>query len=117
LKLLFKNISCSTSDIKSYIINLLNTFEVALSWDSRTLLIPSMLPTEEMLISGQIKADIRIPIRVRGTGAKSFQSLSQCSTPLPGSPQHQHRLYHHTSTDSAAEPRRSSEIACSVENP
>lgn len=31
----------------SYIVSLLNKFEVALSWDARTLLIPSLLPTEE----------------------------------------------------------------------
>lgn len=30
-----------------YIVNLLNKFEVALTWDSRTLLIPSLLPVEE----------------------------------------------------------------------
>lgn len=33
--------------IFSYIISLLNKFEVALTWDSRTLLIPSLLPDSE----------------------------------------------------------------------
>lgn len=32
----------------SYIVNLLNKFEVALTWDSRTLLIPSLLPVDEV---------------------------------------------------------------------
>jgi hypothetical protein len=31
----------------SYIVNLLNKFEVALTWDARTLLIPSLLPPDE----------------------------------------------------------------------
>lgn len=31
----------------SYIVSLLNKFEVALTWDSRTLLIPSLLPLQE----------------------------------------------------------------------
>lgn len=33
--------------ISRYIVSLLNKFEVALTWDSRTLLIPSLLPPDE----------------------------------------------------------------------
>ena len=46
LQLIFKSNTVNVTDPKSYIINLLTKFEVALTWDSRTLLIPSLLPTE-----------------------------------------------------------------------
>ncbi len=48
LKILFKNSVFTPSDIKTYIINLLSKFEVALMWDDCHLLIPSMLPTEDV---------------------------------------------------------------------
>lgn len=37
----------SKQQSSSYIVNLLNKFEVALTWDTRTLLIPSLLPVDE----------------------------------------------------------------------
>lgn len=40
-------IVASKQQNNSYIVNLLNKFEVALTWDSRTLLIPSLLPVNE----------------------------------------------------------------------
>jgi len=51
LRHLFKTNELSQSDMKFYIINLLNKFEVALTWDSRTLLIPSLLPSENAMLS------------------------------------------------------------------
>ena len=51
LKHLFKSSCLGPVDARSYIVNLLNKFEVALTWDSRTLLIPSLLPTEEAMRS------------------------------------------------------------------
>lgn len=46
LRHVFKSSTSVSLTAKSYIVNLLNKFEVALTWDSRTLLIPSLLPTE-----------------------------------------------------------------------
>ena len=53
---------------KSYIVNLLNKFEVALTWDGRSLLIPSLLPTEAMMRSGVPGMDLRVKIAVRTRG-------------------------------------------------
>ncbi|XP_054737581.1 leucine-rich repeat serine/threonine-protein kinase 1 isoform X1 [Anastrepha obliqua] len=47
LGLLFRNIHSQNNSNRSYILSLLNKFEVALTWDSRTLLIPSLLPLRE----------------------------------------------------------------------
>merc|ERR1712062_940691 len=52
LRHVFKSSSAVSLTAKSYIVNLLNKFEVALTWDSRTLLIPSLLPTEQQMRSG-----------------------------------------------------------------
>ncbi|XP_058798844.1 leucine-rich repeat serine/threonine-protein kinase 1 [Phymastichus coffea] len=59
----FKSSTISTSDTQGYIVSLLNKFEVALTWDSRTLLIPSLLPTEEELLRSNIT--IKIPVKSR----------------------------------------------------
>lgn len=47
LKHIFKSTNLNLTDAQEYIVNLLNKFEVALTWDNRTLLIPSLLPSEE----------------------------------------------------------------------
>lgn len=47
LKHVFKSSTLNLSDAQTYVVNLLNKFEVALTWDNRTLLIPSLLPSEE----------------------------------------------------------------------
>ena len=49
LRHVFKSSSGVSLTAKSYIVNLLNKFEVALTWDSRTMLIPSLLPTEQQV--------------------------------------------------------------------
>jgi len=49
LKHVFKSSNIGLVDTRGYIVNLLNKFEVALTWDSRTLLIPSLLPSEESM--------------------------------------------------------------------
>lgn len=51
---------------RGYIVSLLNKFEVALTWDSRTLLIPSLLPSEEEVCSGTGAVTVRVPVRSRG---------------------------------------------------
>ncbi|KOC64475.1 Leucine-rich repeat serine/threonine-protein kinase 1 [Habropoda laboriosa] len=59
----FKSSTMSSIDTQGYIVSLLNKFEVALTWDYRTLLIPSLLPTEEdILRNNQI---IKIPVKTR----------------------------------------------------
>ena len=62
LKILFKNAAFKPEDIKSYIIDLLNKFEVALMWDEHQLLIPSLLPTEDHVKRGMPASDIRVSI-------------------------------------------------------
>ncbi|KFB52135.1 hypothetical protein ZHAS_00020459 [Anopheles sinensis] len=47
LQHVFKSSCLGSNNHRGYIVSLLNKFEVALSWDARTLLIPSLLPTEE----------------------------------------------------------------------
>ncbi|XP_011493971.1 PREDICTED: leucine-rich repeat serine/threonine-protein kinase 1 [Ceratosolen solmsi marchali] len=59
----FKSSRISTADTQGYIVSLLNKFEVALTWDYRTLLIPSLLPTEEDLLRSNII--IKIPVKSR----------------------------------------------------
>ena len=70
LKHVFKTSAAVSLSAKSYIVNLLNKFEVGLTWDSRTLLIPSLLPTEAMLNSRipGIESRVTIPLRTRGWG-------------------------------------------------
>ena len=86
LKHLFKG-SCALSDAKSYIVNLLNKFEVALTWDSRTLLIPSLLPTEKNMISGAAGTDVRVSFLTLMTHltSLSFYSLLTLSCLLADS--------------------------------
>jgi hypothetical protein len=60
LKQLFKLSKCAPTDAQTYLLNLLNKFEVALTWDSRTLLIPSLLPSEENLRAGLPGCDVRV---------------------------------------------------------
>ena len=68
LKHVFKSSAAVSLSAKSYIVNLLNKFEVGLTWDSRTLLIPSLLPTETMLHSGLPGMDSRVTIPLRSRG-------------------------------------------------
>lgn len=70
LKHIFKASSIGCIDARSYIVNLLNKFEVALTWDSRTLLIPSLLPTEEDVHRAQMYGltslvKVKVPLRTR----------------------------------------------------
>ncbi|XP_046483953.1 leucine-rich repeat serine/threonine-protein kinase 1 [Neodiprion pinetum] len=70
----FKSSTISTLDTQGYIVSLLNKFEVALTWDYRTLLIPSLLPTEEdILRNSQI---LKIPVKTRGWHVRSKKITS-----------------------------------------
>lgn len=54
----------SSTSTREYIVNLLNKFEVALTWDSRSLLIPSLLPSEDDMVSQRIQSvTIKVPIK------------------------------------------------------
>lgn len=79
LKLLFKNSCLGTNDNRSYVVSLLNKFEVALTWDSRTLLIPSLLPTEEESLSDK-EVIVKIVARSRGWTMRTKNNipLSNC---------------------------------------
>lgn len=51
MKWLFKGVRNQLEDVRSYIVSLLQKFEVALLWDHDNLIIPSLLPTEADLNS------------------------------------------------------------------
>ncbi|XP_050071280.1 leucine-rich repeat serine/threonine-protein kinase 1 isoform X1 [Anopheles maculipalpis] len=65
LQHVFKSSCLGSNNNRGYIVSLLNKFEVALSWDARTLLIPSLLPTEEDSGSDRI-VTVKIATRSKG---------------------------------------------------
>lgn len=78
LKHIFKASNIGPIDARGYIVNLLNKFEVALTWDSRTLLIPSLLPSEEDLYNAQMHpthfqsmVKVKVPLRSRGWAVRN----------------------------------------------
>lgn len=77
LKHIFKASNIGPMDARGYIVNLLNKFEVALTWDSRTLLIPSLLPSEEDMHLAQMYPShhplvkIKVPLRSRGWAVRN----------------------------------------------
>ncbi|KAH6928290.1 hypothetical protein HPB50_013953 [Hyalomma asiaticum] len=76
-----------SAETRSYLLSLLNKFEVALTWDGRSLLIPSLLPSEELLRCGLPGADVRVPVRSRGWGLRSAMTRNSAGagqTPASG---------------------------------
>ncbi|XP_056637900.1 leucine-rich repeat serine/threonine-protein kinase 1 isoform X1 [Diorhabda sublineata] len=78
LKHVFKASNIGPMDTRGYIVNLLNKFEVALTWDSRTLLIPSLLPSEEDILMAQVypgqfhpMVKVKVPLRSRGWAVRN----------------------------------------------
>ncbi|KAJ8980099.1 hypothetical protein NQ317_008560 [Molorchus minor] len=78
LKHIFKASNIGPMDTRGYIVNLLNKFEVALTWDSRTLLIPSLLPSEEDILLAQMypgqfhhMVKVKVPLRSRGWAVRN----------------------------------------------
>lgn len=77
LKHIFKASNIGSMDTRGYIVNLLNKFEVALTWDSRTLLIPSLLPSEDDVHMAQLHpglypmVKIKVPLRSRGWAVRN----------------------------------------------
>ncbi|XP_021920937.1 leucine-rich repeat serine/threonine-protein kinase 1 isoform X3 [Zootermopsis nevadensis] len=86
LKHVFKSSSIGPVDTRGYIVNLLNKFEVALTWDSRTLLIPSLLPSEESMRAAHTQlVRVKIPVRSRGWAVRSKKlSVSTGASTLVG---------------------------------
>lgn len=67
LGFLFKSIDINLSGgIQSYVVNLLNKFEVALTWNSQYLLIPSLLPDDPRSINDQQELHVKMTPRMRG---------------------------------------------------
>lgn len=75
LQLLFRNTNSTPNNNRSYIVNLLNKFEVALTWDSRTLLIPSLLPLNED-VNPNAGTTVKISQRTRGRNVNLGCSVS-----------------------------------------
>ncbi|XP_075215251.1 leucine-rich repeat kinase [Lycorma delicatula] len=82
LKHVFKSSNLGPVDTRGYIVNLLNKFEVALTWDNRTLLIPSLLPSEDDLHTPAVK--VKIPVRSRGWAVRSKKLLPSTATTVVG---------------------------------
>ncbi|ALC46696.1 Lrrk [Drosophila busckii] len=76
LQLLFRSVQAQSNGNRSYIVSLLNKFEVALTWDSRTLLIPSLLPLQESLSYNE-GTTVKLLQRVRGRNHNLGCSVSQ----------------------------------------
>ncbi len=64
LQLVFRSSTSAPTEAQAYVVNLLNKFEVALTWDSRTLLIPSLLPTEDQTAYGLPGSDVRVKVKL-----------------------------------------------------
>ena len=88
LKHVFKTSSAVSLSAKSYIVNLINKFEVGLTWDSRTLLIPCLLPTEMKMYSGLPGMDSRvsIPLRSRSCSHRGRRLTNSSKTSMVENP-------------------------------
>lgn len=75
LQHVFKSSSLGATDNRGYIVSLLNKFEVALTWDSRTLLIPSLLPAEEDCRPGHA-VTVKIAARSRGWAMRTRRTTN-----------------------------------------
>lgn len=78
LKHVFKSSNLGPVDTRGYIVNLLNKFEVALTWDNRTLLIPSLLPAEDDVHTAAVKVKVRLQIaRVNEMGPRPHDKFKR----------------------------------------
>lgn len=67
LSYLFKSVDVNLSGgVQSYVVNLLNKFEVALTWNSQYLLIPSLLPSDPQSIGDRQDFHVKMAPRIRG---------------------------------------------------
>lgn len=79
LQHVFKSSCLGSTDNRGYIVSLLNKFEVALTWDSRTLLIPSLLPVEEDCRPGHA---VTVKVCLRNVGRNLFLFVFGCQISL-----------------------------------
>uniref|UniRef100_A0A1B6DQ53 non-specific serine/threonine protein kinase n=1 Tax=Clastoptera arizonana TaxID=38151 RepID=A0A1B6DQ53_9HEMI len=82
LKHVFKSSNLGPVDSRCYIVNLLNKFEVALTWDNRTLLIPSLLPAEDDMHAAAVK--VKIPVRSRGWAVRNKKAATNSASTVVG---------------------------------
>ncbi|CAF1147991.1 unnamed protein product, partial [Didymodactylos carnosus] len=85
LYLLFKGEIFETTDVCSYIIDLLRKFEVAVTWDNQNILIPPLLPSEgQFKLLNINKRSSRIPIipYTKIVQLKSYKNLHDFNTSL-----------------------------------
>lgn len=82
LAFLFKTIDINLNGgVKSYVVNLLNKFEVALTWNSQYLLIPSLLPTHAASITNQsINDNFHVKMAPRARGRSAVRRLESAAT-------------------------------------
>uniref|UniRef100_A0A182IMZ8 non-specific serine/threonine protein kinase n=1 Tax=Anopheles atroparvus TaxID=41427 RepID=A0A182IMZ8_ANOAO len=85
LQHVFKSSCLGSNNHRGYIVSLLNKFEVALSWDARTLLIPSLLPTEEDSSSDRM-VTVKIATRSRGWVSRARRNPLLGMTPTMSLP-------------------------------
>ncbi|XP_052864950.1 leucine-rich repeat serine/threonine-protein kinase 1 [Anopheles cruzii] len=82
LQHVFKSSCLGSNNTRGYIVSLLNKFEVALSWDARTLLIPSLLPTEEDSYSDHRMVTVKIATRSKAWVSRIRHNLP-CEQSIP----------------------------------
>lgn len=109
LQILFKSLKLGSSaiNLRSHIISLLHKFEVALTWQSRSLLIPSLLPDEYRLRGGYPDSRVAVATKMNGwqleiaTGATKIASspVSKSTSHLP-----LQSLYYQRSLDEKTRP-------------
>lgn len=63
--------------VQSYVVNLLNKFEVALTWNSQYLLIPSLLPRHPSSLGEQRNYQVKLAPRMRGRSVVRRQELNR----------------------------------------
>ncbi|ETN67521.1 Leucine-rich repeat kinase [Anopheles darlingi] len=83
LQHVFKSSCLGSTNNRGYIVSLLNKFEVALSWDARTLLIPSLLPTEEDSYSEHRMVTVKIANRSKGWVSRARHITPGAGLPAP----------------------------------
>ncbi|KHN76855.1 Leucine-rich repeat serine/threonine-protein kinase 1 [Toxocara canis] len=106
LQILFKSLKLGSSamNLRSHIISLLHKFEVALTWQSRSLLIPSLLPDEYQLRGGYPGSRVAVATKMTGWQLRSARE-SAATNAGAGAPLLQQSLFYQHSLD---EPLQSS---------
>lgn len=80
---MFKPSKYALIDVHTYILNLLNKFEVALKLDTRTLLIPSLLPVCAQKDVGMVESPLKIEIKSSGRNWIHFKPFLESPEEKP----------------------------------